>query len=195
MQSKANISCDPKLLRVGELAKAVGKTVRALHLYEELGLLNPVSRSSGGFRLYGDDAVARVNWISTLQDMGFSLPDIQGLLRDFEGAETGPAAMARVRFVFEEKLRETRETMARLGSLEQELSASLAYLDSCVAKCEPTHVTSDCRGCDHHGHTAAVAPDLVAGIQGARPAQAKTNTTAKTARIDVPLAHLTEGNR
>ena len=40
------------LLRVGDLARQTGKTVRAIHLYEELGLLAPATRSSGGFRLY-----------------------------------------------------------------------------------------------------------------------------------------------
>ena len=38
------------LLKVGELAKRTGKTVRAVHLYEELGLLTPAVRSKGGFR-------------------------------------------------------------------------------------------------------------------------------------------------
>ena len=38
-----------QLLRVGDIARATGKTVRAIHLYEELGLLRPVTRSSSGF--------------------------------------------------------------------------------------------------------------------------------------------------
>ena len=36
------------LLKVGELARRTGKTVRAIHLYEELGLLTPAVRSKGG---------------------------------------------------------------------------------------------------------------------------------------------------
>ena len=52
------------LLKVGELAKRTGKTVRAVHLYEELGLLAPAVRSKGGFRLYHDQAVTRIEWIS-----------------------------------------------------------------------------------------------------------------------------------
>ena len=47
------------LLKVGELAKRAGKTVRAVHLYEELGLLAPAVRSKGGFRLYHGRAVTR----------------------------------------------------------------------------------------------------------------------------------------
>ena len=59
----AEISADSlSLLRVGELAKRTGKTVRAIHLYEELGLLAPAVRSKGGFRLYSGKAVTRIDW-------------------------------------------------------------------------------------------------------------------------------------
>ena len=61
------ISADSlQLLRVGELAKRTGKTVRAVHLYEELGLLAPAVRSKGGFRLYPGKAVKRIDWIQKL---------------------------------------------------------------------------------------------------------------------------------
>src|ERR1051325_11476921 len=95
---------DSKLMRVGELAKAVGKTVRAMHLYEELGLLEPAARSDGGFRLYGQDAVERITWIVKLQAIGFTLAEIQGFIRDFQDAHTGRDATARVRATFAEKL-------------------------------------------------------------------------------------------
>ncbi|MBM4393334.1 MAG: MerR family DNA-binding transcriptional regulator, partial [Deltaproteobacteria bacterium] len=38
-------------MRIGELAERAGRTQRTLHFYEELGLLTPVSRTKGGFRL------------------------------------------------------------------------------------------------------------------------------------------------
>lgn len=171
-----------RLLKVGELAKAVKKTVRAIHLYEELGLLAPVSRSSGGFRLYTPDAVLRVTWIQKLQDMGFALADIQGLLREWEGATSAGTGMRRVRELFEQKLRETRETITKLRALETDLQASLAYLESCGA-CEPSHVHSDCAGCGHQGHDPARAPDLVSGLAAAERA------------FDVSVTDLAEGNR
>src|SRR4051812_45582301 len=51
---------DDDLLQVGDLAKQSGKTVRAIHLYEELGLLRPPARSKGRYRLFSADAVTRV---------------------------------------------------------------------------------------------------------------------------------------
>ena len=50
------VSADTVLL-VGDLAKATGKTVRAIHLYEDLGLLRPHDRSKGRYRLFGPDAL------------------------------------------------------------------------------------------------------------------------------------------
>jgi DNA-binding transcriptional MerR regulator len=152
-----------KLLKVGDLARAVGKTVRAIHLYEELDLLEPVSRSSGNYRLYTDEAVSRVQWIVRLQDAGLSLAEIQGLLHDWARAPSGTAGMEGIRETFAKKLAETRETIGRMQALEHELEASLAYLDGCKT-CAPSHVQTACKRCDHEGHVASQAPELVAGL-------------------------------
>ena len=52
VQLATEAAVEPKLLRIGDLAEKTGKTKRALRLYEEMGLLVPSERSSGGFRLY-----------------------------------------------------------------------------------------------------------------------------------------------
>ena len=150
------------LLRVGELAKRTGKTVRAIHLYEELGLLSPAVRSKGGFRLYSGKAVKRIDWIQKLQDLGFSLTEIKAFLRDWEESDAAPKAMNRVREIFSDKLRETKETIARLERLVGDLNETLAYMDSCRS-CEPTHNTKECGTCGIHGHDGR-APLLVEGI-------------------------------
>jgi DNA-binding transcriptional MerR regulator len=153
-----------KPLRVGELAKRTGKTVRALHLYEELGLLKPVHRSKGGFRLYAPSAVARVEWIQKLQDAGFSLHDLQELLHGVSETGVASLAMERVRQVFAERLRDTREQLRRLAQLERDLEASLAYLEGCKS-CEPAkHQIEECPSCNHNGHEEGAQPILVAGI-------------------------------
>src|SRR5882672_361166 len=81
------------LLRVGDLARQTGKTVRAIRLYEELGLLKPTTRSSGGFRLYEAGAADRVRWIDLLHELGFSLPEMREVVRAWWGAGLGPDAM------------------------------------------------------------------------------------------------------
>jgi DNA-binding transcriptional MerR regulator len=72
-------------LRIGELARRTGLTVRALRHYDDIALLVPSERSSGGYRLYGRKDVARLYRIQALRRLDLSLADIQGLLDDPAG--------------------------------------------------------------------------------------------------------------
>jgi MerR family transcriptional regulator, thiopeptide resistance regulator len=66
-----------RLWKVGELAKQTGLTVRALHHYDEIGLLTPSQRSASGYRLYDGDDIARLLQILSLRQLGFSLDEIR----------------------------------------------------------------------------------------------------------------------
>jgi DNA-binding transcriptional MerR regulator len=169
-----------KLLKVGELAKRVGKSVRAIHLYEEMGLLRPASRSSGGFRQFDEASVERIRWILKLQAIGFSLTEIQGFIRDFEGADSGRTATARVRQIFDAKLQEIGESIARLKKIQSELIDSLSYLETCQS-CAPEHLPSECHECGHKEGSEGHAPELFAGLS-----QAAENTN----RFDVAASNL-----
>lgn len=151
------------LVRVGDLARRTGKSVRAIRLYEELGLLEPATRSSGGFRLYGPDAVERVGWIDLLHGMGFSLQEMKELRRTWWSASLGPEAMATLRGLFERKLEETRAAIDRYRQLEAELLDGLAYLETCRVCETPGTKVSGCVRCGQD-HGMEQEPALVAGI-------------------------------
>jgi DNA-binding transcriptional MerR regulator len=150
-------------MQIGDLAHEAGKTVRAIHLYEELGLLTPAARTKGRFRLYGPEALTRIRWIAKLQEMGFSLGDIQTIVREGEHASGAPDAMKRMREVYARKLEETHEQVRRLQALEHELQASLLYLDTCDV-CDPQRLLSACECCDLHDKEQNV-PELVLGFR------------------------------
>lgn len=156
------IHSDRQLLRVGDLARRTGKTVRAIHLYEELGLLKPATRSSGGFRLYEPSAVERVEWIDLLHGLGLSLHEMRDVLAAWWNADHGTAAMDEVRALFERKLAQTRELVLRYQKLERELEQGLAYLETCRACATPTTAVHGCVRCNQdHGMEE---PALLAGI-------------------------------
>jgi DNA-binding transcriptional MerR regulator len=67
-------------LRIGELAKATGITVRTLRHYDQIGLLRPRIRTEGGYRLYGEEDVRRLQQIRSLRSLGFSLEQIGAIL-------------------------------------------------------------------------------------------------------------------
>lgn len=161
----ASADVSTELLRVGDLATRTSKTVRALHLYEELGLLLPVDRSKGGYRLYSANAVLRVKWISRLQDLGFSLPDIRAILHAWEATASASEANAQIRAIYQQKLRDTDEQLRRLHELRHELDRSVDYLTTCNV-CDPERLITACPSCDRHCGDAV--PEMVAGLHGAR---------------------------
>ncbi len=68
-------------LQIGEVAERTGVTQRTLRFYEEKGLLRPPSRMDGGFRLYSEEDVKRVEMIRRLQDLlGVTLADIKEMV-------------------------------------------------------------------------------------------------------------------
>ncbi len=67
-------------MKIGEVAKKTGVSLRTIRYYEELSLITPVSRSRGGFRLYDEEARIRVNLIQSLQKLELSLKEIRTLM-------------------------------------------------------------------------------------------------------------------
>lgn len=145
---------------MGDVARAVGKTVRAIHLYEELGLVKAHERSKGRYRLFTQDAVVRVRWIVKLQSLGLSLSEIQAIDRARTDVSSAQSAAARLREVYESKLEETRVKIEELRTLEMELVASLSYLAGCTTACESEVKVECCPSCERHSENP---PELVAG--------------------------------
>jgi len=148
-------------LKIGDLARRVGKSPRALRLYEEMGLLGPAVRTDGGHRLYATDALLRLRWIDRLQLLGLSLPDIRDFLQELEGAQSGPRAMGRVRNLFVEKMQDVDLQLRELTALREELRDGLAYLDAC-SDCSSESDLGGCRSCGQQHATSE--PVLISGI-------------------------------
>lgn len=68
------------MLQIGQLAERVGLSLRTVRYYEETGLLEPARRTDGGFRLYTDEHVARLELIKRMKPLGFTLEQMRELL-------------------------------------------------------------------------------------------------------------------
>jgi DNA-binding transcriptional MerR regulator len=110
-----------KQLRVGELAKRTGLTVRTLHHYDEIGLLAPSKRTAAGYRLYGVRDVARLQQIVSLRQLGLSLEEIGDFLKrpDTSVKRVVSMLVARMR----EQIERQRELLELLERLEREWMA------------------------------------------------------------------------
>ena len=59
-----------QLLKIGDFAKLAGTNLRTLRYYEEIGLLQPASRSTGGFRYYRSEDLDRLRMVTSLKGLG-----------------------------------------------------------------------------------------------------------------------------
>ncbi len=109
------------LLKVGELARHSGLTVRTLHHYDAIGLLTPSGRSSAGYRLYNASDVARLHAIQALRQLGLSLAKIGDMLAA-NGTSLSDIVSRQIR-ALDHEIAQARELRARLSLLEAAISA------------------------------------------------------------------------
>ncbi len=67
---------------VKQLAKIAGVSIRTLHLYDQMGLLKPSTRTEAGYRLYGDQQLFRLQQILFYRELDFALKEICDILDD-----------------------------------------------------------------------------------------------------------------
>ncbi len=65
---------------VGQVAAVAGVSVRTLHHYDQIGLLQPSARSAAGYRLYDDADVDRLHQVVFYRGLGFSLDEVAAVL-------------------------------------------------------------------------------------------------------------------
>lgn len=125
-------------MRVGELAKRTGLTVRTLHHYDEIGLLVPRGRTDAGYRLYAAADVARLQQILSLRQLGFSLDEIRACLTrpDFSPGEVVALHLAQVR----EQIAAQQSLAALLEGLSHLLTAGGATTEQFLQIVEATQM-------------------------------------------------------
>src|SRR5262249_20260550 len=106
-------------LKVGELAKRTGLTVRTPPHYDEIGLLTPSLHPEVGYRLYTPADVARLQQVLSLRQLGFSLEEVRDCLDrpDFSPLEVIRLHVARLR----EQIELQRKLCERLEALAENL--------------------------------------------------------------------------
>lgn len=107
------------LLRVGELAKRTGLTVRTLHHYDAIGLLTPSARSDAGYRLYNNTDIARLHCIQGLRNLGLPLSEIDSMLA-VNGASLPDVITRQVR-ALDQEIARANDLRNRLTMLQDRL--------------------------------------------------------------------------
>jgi DNA-binding transcriptional MerR regulator len=111
------------LLQIGQVAERTGLSLRTIRFYEENGLVRPTSRSDGGFRLYSEDDVARLEVIKRMKPLGFRLEEMQELLTLLADLAERPDDAA-----LSDRLRMFHEAAAaRVHALREQLSIAESF--------------------------------------------------------------------
>jgi DNA-binding transcriptional MerR regulator len=106
-------------LKVGQLAKRTGISVRTLHYYDELGLLPPSGRTEAGYRLYTPGDIARLQQIRSLQYLGLSLAEVGVYLAGPDSSLLGALELQIARLT--EQIEQQRQLRAGLEGLVSRL--------------------------------------------------------------------------
>lgn len=111
--------------RIGEVGERLGLSLRTLRYYEEEGLARPSGRTRGGFRLYSDADVERLELIKRMRPLGFSLQEMRELLEARDTLASPTAAHAA-----------TDEAMDDLASFADAAASKCAALRAQLATAE-----------------------------------------------------------
>ncbi|MGW4104478.1 heavy metal-responsive transcriptional regulator [Streptomyces sp. NPDC004976] len=166
--------------RISQLAERSGLPATTLRFYETAGLL-PAERTASGYRVYGEEAVERLAFISSAKLLGLALEEIRDLL---DVREEGVCASVRARMLplVADRIQDTDGRIAELRAFSDHLAGVHAELSGPVpaGACGP-----DC-GCTPTS-TRAAGPVPVT-LSPTRPASVPTSSPEPEAWRDAPVA-------
>jgi Cu(I)-responsive transcriptional regulator len=121
-------------LTIGALAKKTGTKVETIRYYERICLLEAPRRTSGNYRVYGDEHLGRLSFIRRARDLGFSIEQVRELL---SLADQRSRSCAGVDAIARQHLADVERKIADLNAMRRELST---IIDNCRS-----NVIADCR--------------------------------------------------
>jgi DNA-binding transcriptional MerR regulator len=144
-------------MRISELAGSAGVPTSTVRYYERVGLMALPDRTASGYRNYGDEAAARLLFITRARRLGLSCDQITALLPIWAGTNCG-AAHDRVGRLIEEKQAEIAERIAELEQFSAQLDAVRLSLDAAPP---PAACRSDLTCCMPEAQGGPVVVELV----------------------------------
>ena len=122
---------------VGQLAAAAGVNVQTIRFYERERILREPPRNSSGYRLYGQNDLEDIRFIKQSQELGFTLKEIQQLMKLHRAVTAEPSVVKRPR-EWADIAEITRARLDHLGQKLRLLRAMRMQLRSMLRRLETT---------------------------------------------------------
>jgi MerR family copper efflux transcriptional regulator len=107
---------------IGDAAKAIGVSAKAIRIWEAKGLLAPAERTQAGYRLFSDDDIAILRFILRARTLGLTLSEIKDIL---DLHRHGMAPCDQVTALLDKHIRDIDRAIADLRALRRSLAAAL----------------------------------------------------------------------
>ncbi len=139
------------MYKIGQVSKKARVTLRTIRYYEELGLIEPVVRTKGGFRLYTEESVERLRFIQGLKLLDFPLSKIKEMFKIRQMAQSGDEASHRIMRLLQSQQREAIRKKGQYEKMLQEIQATMELVTGCYG-CETKPSYEACRSCGTISH-------------------------------------------
>jgi MerR family copper efflux transcriptional regulator len=127
---KERVVGDSRHVQIGDVAERTGLSLRTIRWYEEVGLVPPSARTSGGFRLYTDADIERLELVKRMKPLDFTLEEMRDLLTTVDRLDD-PGTPAAERSVLRERLVMYRELAdRRVAALRTQLATAELFAQS-----------------------------------------------------------------
>ncbi len=120
-----------RLMRIGDLAKKAGTTMRTIRYYEQLGLIGPVARTKGGFRLYDEDDLRKLRVIKNLQHLETPLAQVKAFLDERHQGRVASEIAPGIASLLQGQLKEMETRIAQYRAMQASLRQTIEILQCC----------------------------------------------------------------
>jgi DNA-binding transcriptional MerR regulator len=134
-------------MHIGVIAKKAGVSVRTIRYYEELGLIHPSGHSTGGFRLYGEATLKRLELIGFLKGLDLTLLEIRRIFDAGKNSVDGKESLLQLMDLLCGRLQMVSSRLDALAKMKRDLAAVIDVLGACGSCGETALLHSTC--CDN----------------------------------------------
>ncbi len=155
-----------KRMRIGDLARKAGTTMRTIRYYEERGLLSPSGRTKGGFRLYEDEELKKLHLIRSLQQLDIPLAQVKAFFDQRVHGKRAAEIAPGLRRTLQDQLDSLEAQMQRCRAMQESIRQTIDILRSCV-ECVQVPGPESCESCPALGSVERLPLHMQAIIETA----------------------------